>query len=100
MLFPTTYFSLSELTDATRHREFMRSYQLDLLPQVMNTQGVALAERWVRPADCIAVATGSEPALAATRYADLVLFRAPADASVRAYQETCERAAQLGQCEA
>jgi len=97
MLFPMTFFSLSELTDATRHRASMQSYQLDLQPEIMNSPGVALAERWVRPADCAAVGTGSDAALAATHYAELVLFRAPADASIRAYQETCERAVQLGQ---
>ncbi len=96
MLFPMTFFSLSELTDATRHSASMQSYQLELLPAIMNSPGVALAERWVRPADCAAVTTGSDVALAGAHYGELVLFRAPADASIRAYQETRERAAQLG----
>ena len=94
MLLPMTSFSLSALTDPTRHVDYARLYQMDILPGLMALPGVAWAERWARTSDCIA--SGDDSGLAATQYADLAFFRAPAEGSIRAYQEAGERLAQRG----
>ena len=94
MLLPMISFSLSALTDPTRHVDHARLYQMELLPEIMALPGVAWSERWARTPDCIA--PGDDSALAATQYADLVFFRAPVEDSIRAHQEAGERLAQRG----
>ena len=96
MLLPMTSFTLSRLTDATKHAESAETWQLGLQPEIMKLPGVAWAERWARPPSLATLAAGEDAALARAEYAELVLYHPPADASIRAHHEACERAAQLG----
>jgi len=89
-------FTLTELTASARHPDFIGSFQLELMPELLKQPEIAWTERWVRSPDCAAVSGRCTAELATVQYAELTVYHPPADASMRVHRETCERIGQLG----
>ena len=71
------YFSLSEITDPSKHRDHNEWHQLDHRPENLLIPGVAWGDRWVRSPDCKALSSGSAAAYDAAHYAIMYWFREP-----------------------
>ena len=97
MFAPAVHFSLTTLTDPTKHRAHNAWRQLDYHPELVVQPGVALGDAWVRSPDCAAASfVGADDAFARFHYAQLYWLRAPEQESARALTDFSERAFQMG----
>jgi hypothetical protein len=96
MLGSRIYFSFSEITDATKHRDHNEWHSLDHRPENMALDGVALGDRWVRSPDCAAASTVVAPEYANVHYAIMYWFREPLERTLDEWFELSERSFQWG----
>ena len=90
------YFSLSEITDPTKHRDHNEWHQLDHQPENLLLPGVALGSRWVRSPDCAALSTGTAASYMAAHYGIMYWFREPMAETLDDFFELSERSFQWG----
>jgi hypothetical protein len=85
------FFSFTEITDETAHREYNAWHQLDHLPEQMPLEGIAHGQRWVSTPACRSVTrygvARREAAadLSTAQYLTIYLMLPPVDASVKAF---------------
>ncbi|MEP6657678.1 MAG: hypothetical protein ABJC33_10615, partial [Betaproteobacteria bacterium] len=96
MFAPAVHFSLTTITDPTRHHAHNAWRQLDYHPELMLQPGVASGETWVRSPDCAKISAIGTDTLARFHYAELYWLRAPEDRSAQAFKDFGERAFQMG----
>jgi hypothetical protein len=72
-----TYFSLSVITDPSKHCDHNLWHQLDHRPENLLLPGVAWGDRWVRSPDCAALSSGSAKSFMDAHYGIMYWFREP-----------------------
>lgn len=90
------YFSLSEMTDPTKHRDHNEWHQLDHQPENLLLPGVALGSRWVRSPDSTAFSSGTATSYMAAHYGIMYWFREPMAETLDDFFELSERSFQWG----
>lgn len=96
MLADLAYFSLLEITDASKHRAFNAYHQLDHRPENLALPGVVWGDRWVVSPDCAALASGSDAELRRKNYITMYWFADPAERSMREWIELGDRTFEWG----
>jgi hypothetical protein len=89
------FFSFTSIPDPADHPAYNAWHQLDHRPENLALPGVIGGERWVHTPACAAVSTASAE-LAELHYVNMYWFAAPAERSVRAWEELAERSFQWG----
>jgi hypothetical protein len=85
------FFSFTQITAETAHREYNAWHQLDHLPEQMPLEGIAHGQRWVSTPACHSVtrygtARREAPAdLSTAQYLTIYLMLPPVNASVKAF---------------
>jgi hypothetical protein len=90
------YFSLSEITDPSKHRDHNEWHQLDHQPENLLLPGVALGSRWVRSPDCAAASSGTATSYKSAHYGIMYWFREPLADTLDDFFELSERSFQWG----
>ncbi|NLT30452.1 MAG: hypothetical protein GXX86_08350, partial [Propionibacterium sp.] len=93
----TVFFSLVTLADAgpEQHSEYNKWHQLDHRPENLNLKGVEYGDRWARPAEYKAVASGIDTH-ADTDYVAMYWFNEPFDESYQEWNDLGEDSFQWG----
>jgi hypothetical protein len=73
------FFSFSEVTDPTRHREYNAWHQLDHLPENLALPSIYHGERFVCSPDCAEARLAAEPPFENLHYVTYYLFREPSE---------------------
>jgi hypothetical protein len=90
------FFSFTEISDPTRHRDYNAWHQLDHRPENLALPGVIYGERWVRSPDCAQVGQASDPRFEHFHYLNMYWFREPVEESRREWQDLGARSIQWG----
>jgi hypothetical protein len=69
------FFSFTEITDPSAHREYNEWHQLDHMPEQFPMRGTAYGQRWVSTPACKAARLVDGELLAPAHYMTLYLFR-------------------------
>src|SRR3954452_3808603 len=90
------FFSLTEVPDRARHRQYNEWHQLDHRPENLLLPGVAWGERWVRSPDCARAGAEPDPTLPNLHSLNMYWFREPVDQSLAEWHELTERSFHWG----
>jgi hypothetical protein len=77
------YFSMSRITDPTKHKAYSSWHGLDHQPENLALRGVALGRRWVCTPECAEYAISPSESLAPTQYMNIYWFSEPVAESIR-----------------
>lgn len=69
------FFSFTEVTDPSAHRDYNEWHQLDHLPEQFTLDGVLFGQRWVCSPRCQELRVAASPLLARCHYMTLYLMR-------------------------
>ncbi|HLY83135.1 MAG TPA: hypothetical protein VKQ71_09115 [Acidimicrobiales bacterium] len=90
------FFSFTEITDPSKHRDYNAWHQLDHRPENLALPGVIYGERWVRTPDCAEAGQARDPRFEHFHYLNMYWFREPVDQSRREWQDLGSRSFQWG----
>jgi hypothetical protein len=80
------FFSFTEITDKTQHRQYNEWHQLDHLPEQYQLEGIVHGERWVSSPRCRAARLVSHASLDAADYVTLYLMCEPIGPTLQEFQ--------------
>jgi hypothetical protein len=89
-------FSLTEVTDPTKHREYNIWHQLDHRPENLALPGISWGERFVNSPDCARVRFHADPEFANLHYCNHYWFEEPLEQTKRDFHDLGETTRQLG----
>src|SRR5579862_1990404 len=81
------FFSFTEITDPTQHRQYNEWHQLDHLPEQYTIEGIVHGERWVATPRCREARLVSDPDLDDADYVTLYLMTEPVEATLAAFAD-------------
>jgi hypothetical protein len=81
------FFSFTEITDPSRHREYNAWHQLDHLPEQIPLRGIAHGQRWVVTPRCKELTCARSESLARSHYLTIYLMIPPLDETLRDFYD-------------
>jgi len=90
------FFSFTEITDPTAHREYNEWHQLDHMPEQFPMRGTAYGQRWVSTPECRAARLVDGELLAPAHYMTLYLFTDPVDETLQEFMDLGQQLRALG----
>jgi len=76
------FFSFTEITDQSAHREYNQWHSLDHLPEQMPIPGIVHGQRWVFSPRCKALSNSAPSEFSNAHYLTLYLMRSPLDVTI------------------
>ena len=90
------FFSFTEITDPSAHREYNEWHQLDHMPEQFPMRGTAFGQRWVSTPACKAARLIDGELLAPAHYMTLYLFTDPVDETLQEFMDLGQQLRALG----
>jgi len=90
------FFSFTEITDPSAHREYNEWHQLDHMPEQFPMRGTAYGQRWVSTPACKAARLVDGELLAPAHYMTLYLFTDPVDETLQEFMDLGQQLRALG----
>jgi hypothetical protein len=81
------FFSFTEITDPSAHREYNAWHQLDHMPEQMPLAGIAHGQRWVATPGCKKLSHSRSESLSRSHYLTIYLMVPPLEGAVREFYD-------------
>ena len=90
------FFSFTEVTDVSKHRDYNAWHQLDHRPENLALSGIPYGERWVSSPDCIKARLVSDPLIHNFHYMNMYWMQQPLSKTWHEFEELGSQTLALG----